>query len=132
MTESTTTASSPKKAKLTMTDSTTPSGACKDVASQEDGVTYSIQIHNPYFLADKQTRCNKLQRQLEKRTNQVKAFWAFTTNESCETNGDTVTLHARLNQASLTFVSLSHLPNKTYRNNIMAHFGKPLIYHLPS
>ena len=83
---------------------TVSTDACQDVTAVKDHQTYSMEITSPPLLADKQARCEKIKSQLEKR-NRIKGFWSYTDNESCETNGDSVTFHARLNEMSLTYVS---------------------------
>ncbi|XP_065910718.1 uncharacterized protein [Dysidea avara] len=78
--------------------------ACQDVTAIKEHQIYSIQILSPESLADKQTRCEKMKRQLERRTKKIEGFWALTSDQSCETCGDAVTLHARLNELSLIFM----------------------------
>ena len=87
------------------TITTTPTtDACQDVTAVKDHQTYSMEIINPLSLADKQARCERMKRQLERR-NKIEGFWSYTCHQSCETNGDAVIFHARLNGMSLTYVS---------------------------
>ena len=107
--ETTTTATQPSTTATTAPTAVrlaVPADACQDVTAIKEHQTYSIQIHTPELLDDKQARCEKVKKQLERKTQRIEGFWALTSNESCETNGDAVTLHARLNEMSLTFVSL--------------------------
>ena len=67
--------------------------------------TYSMEITGTQSPAENQARCERIRNQLDKRTKKIEGFWAFTSDRSCETNGDTVTFHARLNEMSLSFVS---------------------------
>ena len=90
---------------LTTIKPTVSTDACQDVTAVKDHQTYSMEITSPPSLADKQARCEKIKSQLEKR-NKIKGFLSYTNNKSCETNGDAVTFHARLNEMSLTYVSL--------------------------
>jgi len=83
-----------------------PADACQDVTAIKEHQTYSIQILTPELLDDKQARCEKVKKQLERKTQRIEGFLALTFDESCETNGNAVTLHARLNEMSLTYVSL--------------------------
>ena len=88
------------------TQPTVSADACENLTAIMEHQTYSAQILTPELLDDKQARCETIKKQLERRTNRIEGFWALTFNESCELNGDAVTLHARLNQMALTFVSL--------------------------
>jgi len=93
----------------TMVQPTGAVDACQDVATVKEHQTYSIQILTPELLADKQARCEKIKKQLARMTKKSKeGFWALTFDQSCEINEDAVTLHARLNEMSLTFVSLQY------------------------
>ena len=78
---------------LTTTTTTAPTtvppnvadDACQDVIAIKEHQTYSIQILSPELLVDKQARCEKMKRQLERRTNKIDGFWALTSDQSCET-----------------------------------------------
>ena len=109
--QETTTASTTQPSTTTTTTApttvppTVAEDACQDVTAVKEHQTYSIQILSPELLADKQARCEKMKRQLQKRTKNTEGFWALTSDQSCETSGEAVTLHARFNELSLTFVS---------------------------
>jgi len=79
--------------------------ACQDVTAVKDHQTYSIKITSQQSLAENQARCERIRNQLDKRTKKIEGFWALTSDRSCETNGDTVTLHVKLNEMSLSYVS---------------------------
>ena len=85
--------------------------ACQNV-SIEHGTPYSMEIRRPKSLSNKTARCEKLKKRLQRKTQNALADDGdhfFTAVETCITTEDgVVELQARLNNISLSLVSLYH------------------------
>ena len=87
--------------------------ACQNV-SIEHGTPYSMEIKRPKSLSNKTARCEKLKKRLQRKTQKFNALaddgdHFYTAVETCITTEDgVVELQARLNNISLSLVSLYH------------------------